>query len=123
MRNIALIALAVVTIAMTACSRVTVRQGRGGCGGGECPCACETACCYIEGVIAVGGCIEYTGPAGHVTQFLSDCVGKQSAPAVYATTVAKKGKCIKGPTTGVPCVAGSTINAIKIPDDSSCSCK
>ena len=72
--------------------------------------------------MSVGGCFEYTGPAALVKQFKNACIGKQSAPTVYAIGLPLDGECTYGPKTGVPCVPGLTLNSVKIPDDSTCHC-
>jgi hypothetical protein len=115
----AVLAVGLVTWAtLSACSIVKV-----GPKPSACRCACETACCYVEATtVSVGGCFEYTGPRGLVKQFKAACLGKQSAPTVYAVGLPMDGACTAGPKTGVPCVAGGTINAVKIPDDSRCRC-
>jgi hypothetical protein len=94
------------------------------CGGApcrrDCTCACKSVCCYIEGIIAVNGCIEYTAPHVLTQKFLADCAKAKSAPTVYAAGVPSEEKCSIGPVTGVPCVAGATVNALKVPPDTRC---
>jgi hypothetical protein len=90
------------------------------CGGApckrDCTCACKTVCCYIEGIIAVNGCIEYTAPNVLTQKFLADCAKVKSAPTVYASGVPSETKCSVGPVLDIAPGAGATVNSLDPPD-------
>jgi hypothetical protein len=92
---------------------------------GQAPAAvCSTACCYEE--FSLGSqvsCFEFTGTAGQVSSFTTNCNGKASTPPGAWTMVASAGVCGNPPDfpTHVNCSSGGTPGSyVQIPKDSSC---
>jgi len=85
---------------------------------------CTTACCYQEfGLGNQVSCFEYTGTAGEVSSFMTNCAGKASTPPGAWTMAAAAGVCGNPPDfpTHVACSSGGTpASYVQIPKDSTC---